>query len=376
MNNSNFSPAEEFTVDEKVTKFKRVKIIHPKMKQVMKELDSLIRRPFGNEIIMVLGPSGVGKSTLIHELKKGIIEDLFDELEKEKSILPFVFIELISPDGGIFNWKDFYMRVLKAMEEPLIEQKVIYEKRVGLKLRDRKQISEGHYLTSPELRRSLENAFHYRKPKVFIIDEAQHFTKVRSARKYLDQLDSLKSLSNLTQVPQLLVGTYELENFVNLNGQLARRTLDIQFPRYDLSNEQDLVNYLGVIRGLLDHMPVEVSFDLLECFDFLYERTLGCVGILKDWLTRALRLALESNKNLLELKHLKSTALSINKISKLVDEVAQGEACFIEAPEKVLEVRMKLGIEIEGIKKVNNSRKKDVGVRKAKRDRVGTVNDK
>ena len=60
---------------------------------------------------------------------------------------------------------------------------------------------------------------------------------------------------------------------------------------------------------------------------------------------------MESNKNLLELKHLKSTALSINKISKLVDEVAQGEACFIEAPEKVLEVRMKLGIEIEGIKR-------------------------
>lgn len=364
---------EEFTIDDKIRRFKRIKIVHPKMKEVMSELKSLIKRPSGNEIIMVLGPSGVGKSTLIHELKKEMINESMDELERDKTILPFVSVELISPDSGVFNWKDFYVRVLQAMEEPLIDKKIIYEDEVGIKKKMR--VREGSYFTSPELRRSLENAFYYRKPKVFIIDEAQHFIKVPSARKYLDQLDSLKSLSNLTKVPQILAGTYELKNFVNLNGQLARRTLDIQFPRYDLSNEQDLINFLGVIKGLLECLPIEKNPDLLDYWDFLYERTIGCVGILKDWLTRSLKLALEKNEHILEIEHLRQTAMSINKISKLLDEVSQGEACFMEDQEKILDVRIKLGIDNEKVKNKKNVRKGNVGIRNPQRDKVGEVGD-
>lgn len=168
------------------------------MKQIMFELKSLIEQPSGNEIIMVLGPSGVGKSTLIYELKKEILNEMMVELEKDKSILPFVSVELISPDSGVFNWKDFYVRVLSSMEEPLIDKKIIYEDKIESKRKPRAR--EAHYLTSPELR-IIRKCFYYRKPKVFIIDEAQHFIKVPSARKYLDQLDSLKSLSNLTKVP-------------------------------------------------------------------------------------------------------------------------------------------------------------------------------
>lgn len=365
--------ADERTIDEKIQKFKQVRIIHPKMKQVMSELKSLINRPSGNEIIMVLGPSGVGKSTLIRELKKEIINELMDELERDKSILPFVSVELISPDSGVFNWKDFYVRVLQAMEEPLIDKKIIYEDEVGIKKKMR--VREGSYFTSPELRRSLENAFYYRKPKVFIIDEAQHFIKVPSARKYLDQLDSLKSLSNLTKVPQILVGTYELKNFVNLNGQLARRTIDIQFPRYDLSNEQDFINFLGIIKGLLECLPIENNPNLLDYWDFLYERTIGCIGILKDWLTRSLKLALEKKEYVLEIEHLRQTAMSINKISKLVEEVSQGEACFMEDQEKILDVRVKLGIDNEKVKNKKTVRKGNVGVRNPKRDKVGEVED-
>ncbi|WP_283748982.1 TniB family NTP-binding protein [Bacillus cereus] len=361
------------TLEEKLNKFKRVKIIHPKMNQVMSELKSLIEKPSGNEIIMVLGPSGVGKSTLIEEFKKEIINNLFDELEKERSILPFVSIELISPDSGVFNWKDFYVRVLRAMEEPLIEKKVIYENNSEPKKRDKISVGQGHYLTSPALRRSLENAFYYRKPKVFIVDEAQHFIKVPSARKYLDQLDSLKSLSNLTKVPQLLVGTYELKNFVNLNGQLARRTFEIHFPRYDISNEQDFINYLGVIKGLFEYLPIETSPSLLEKWDYLYERTVGCVGILKDWLTRALRLALENNEKSLKMQHLRNTALPINKVSKLVDELSQGEACFIENSDRILDVRIKLGLDNENVNQRWNSKKKNVGIRNPKRDKVGEM---
>ncbi|MEO3706853.1 hypothetical protein [Trichormus azollae] len=35
-------------------------------------------------------------------------------------------------------------------------------------------------MTAPELRRALENALKYRRPKAFLIDEAQHMQKIAS----------------------------------------------------------------------------------------------------------------------------------------------------------------------------------------------------
>ncbi|WP_231401808.1 hypothetical protein [Bacillus sp. 123MFChir2] len=107
----------------------------------------------------------------------------------------------------------------------------------------------------------------------------------------------------------------------------------------------------------------------------MYERTIGCIGILKDWLTRSLKLALEKKEYVLEIEHLRQTAMSINKISKLVEEVSQGEACFMEDQEKILDVRVKLGIDNEKVKNKKTVRKGNVGVRNPKRDKVGEVED-
>ncbi|MEF7647009.1 AAA family ATPase [Bacillus thuringiensis] len=357
-------------VEDKIEAFKKIRIIHPKMKQVMDKLKFLIDQPSGNEIIMVLGPSGVGKSTLIQALKKDIIEKSIEVLEKNKSQLPLVTVELVSPDNGLFNWKDFYIRILNAMEEPLIHKKILYKDQGGIT--SGKKIYANHNpRTAPELRRSVENAFYYRKPKVFIVDEAQHFTKIASGKRYIDQLDTLKSLSNLTRIPQVLFGTYGLEDFVNLNGQLARRTTDIQFSRYNLSQEEDFNNYLGVIQGLLGSVPMVVSDDVINYYEYIYERSIGCVGVLKDWLMRSLKLALEEKAPYLSLIHMERTALSINKISKLLDEILVGEQLFFEKEETLISVRAKLGLNSKESNIKFKKESKNVGKRNPKRDKVG-----
>lgn len=357
-------------IEEKINSFKKIKIIHPKMKEVMQKLYTLIDHPIENEIVMVLGPSGVGKSTLIQSLKREIIEASLAELESDKSKLPLVIVELVSPDNGLFNWKDFYIRTLNAMEEPLVHKKVLY-KSSDYKENKKNTFPNHNPRTSPELRRSVENALFYRTPKVFIIDEAQHFTKMASGKRYTDQLDTLKSLSNLTKVPQVLVGTYDLKEFVNLNGQLARRTNDIQFPRYNLSIKDDFNNYVGIIQGLLSSIPISVCSTIINYYEYIYERSIGCVGILKDWLTRALKLALEEQSMVLNLSHLQRTALPINKISTLLDEILLGESFFVENKDVITSVRSKLGLSVDNFTPKNNKAKKVVGTRKPKRDKIG-----
>ncbi|OFD04478.1 hypothetical protein BTGOE7_44810 [Bacillus thuringiensis] len=358
------------SIENEIELFRKLKILHPKMKRLITRLNALINQPGGNEIIILMGPSGVGKSTLIQELRRGIINNSIEELEENRSKLPLVAVELVSPDNGLFNWKDFYIRILEEVNEPLIHKKVIYETPHEKKLNNRK-FANHNPRTAPELRRSVENAFYYRDPKIFIIDEAQHFTKMASGKRYTDQLDTLKSLSNLTKVPQLLVGTYQLKEFVNLNGQLARRTMDLHFPRYDFNIKKDIYDFIGIVQSLLEKIPLKVSTEIIEQYEFLYERTLGCVGILKDWLVRALKVSLEERSNMFTFNHLKRTALSINKISTLLDEIILGESLFIEKEETINEVKSKLGLTAKNPSSNMKSSQMNVGVRKAARDSVG-----
>ena len=100
---------DEDYLNKQLAEFKRVRILHPKMNYLLKKIKSLIDRPGGNELIILMGPSGVGKSTLLHELNRRIIADTLHELEEDKSKIPLVSVELVSPDSGYFNWKDFYI---------------------------------------------------------------------------------------------------------------------------------------------------------------------------------------------------------------------------------------------------------------------------
>ncbi|HEY9829205.1 MAG TPA: TniB family NTP-binding protein, partial [Stenomitos sp.] len=162
-----------------------------------------------------------------------------DALEIDRGRIPVVRVEAIAPESGNFNWKDYFTRSLIAMEEPLIDYKIDYGER-GVHRNNQGKIVIEPKVSAPNLRRALENALKHRCPDAFLIDEAQHLQKMNSGRRLQDNMDCIKSIANLTCVPHVIIGTYELLTFRNLSGQLSRRTQDIHFPRYQAKNPNDL----------------------------------------------------------------------------------------------------------------------------------------
>ncbi|MHC5727326.1 MAG: ATP-binding protein, partial [Nostoc sp.] len=281
---------------ERLAYFENYTVAHPRLQEVVEILMRTIAEPAGASFIFIYGPSGVGKTTLRLRVEQKLTELALPKLESDRSRVPVVGVEAVAPESRNFNWKDYYTRALIALEEPLIDHKFDYGVR-GISRDNFGKINVESKVVAPALRRALENALIHRHPDVFFVDEAQHFAKMASGYKLQDQLDCLKSVANMTGILHCLLGTYELLIFRNLSGQLSRRSVDIHFRRYYAENPKDVKAFKRVLIAFSEKMPLAEAPDLVSHWEYFYERTLGCVGILKNWLTRALKDALAEGAN-------------------------------------------------------------------------------
>ena len=66
--------------------------------------------------------------------------------------------------------------------------------------------------------------------------------------------------------------------FRNLSGQLCRRSIDVHFGRYRADRPGEAAIFVNVFRSFAAQLPLEEPRDLVKDWEFLYERSIGCVG--------------------------------------------------------------------------------------------------
>jgi len=211
-----------------------------------------------------------------------------------------------------------------------------------------------------------------------MIDEAQHLAKMASGRRLLDQLDVIKSIANQTRTVHVLFGTYDLLSFRNLNGQLSRRSLDVHFPRYRAESDSDRQVFVNVLGSFAHHMPLPEQPDLAAEWEFLYERSIGCIGILKQWLTRTLHSVLRRGGKTIARQDLEAQALSVLQCEKILSETAEGELRAAEPAEARGALQVRLGLRPGVVHRTGDVNKTTIprntrrpGVRLPQRDRIG-----
>lgn len=353
---------------EKLEYFKNTFAPHRNIKDALEWLLSCVIEPAGTSVYLVFGCTGSGKSTLLRQFRKRLNEHFKEELLRNPGRIIVSGTE-IREEPGKFNHKDYYIRSLEALQEVLIEYKILYPS----------LMEEGHRLIddpskgdAAAYRRALEKILKNRGLVAFTLDEAQHLLMAAGSAQVLRQFNWIKSMANLSGTPHILFGTYELLNCRTWNGQTGRRSEDVHLARYFPEDKKDHVELMRVIQTFLRHMPVQEEPDLTKYHDYLMEYCLGCVGVLKDWLHRSLRIALNDDAKSLLVKHLKKGELSSIRRSQIREEAERGEQILKQEASsgKQLGANSSNSQEIQPVMQRQGSSRP--GQRNPKRDPVGS----
>jgi AAA domain len=182
------------------------------------------------------------------------------------------------------------------------------------------------------VREAMVAAYLERKPLAIIVDEAHHLAEAARGSHLQSQLNHLKNFENLTGVSHVLVGTYAMRPFRKVNAQLACRSIDVHFPRYDMTKEEDCQVFRSVLWALQRQLPVEEEPLLAQKhWEFLYARSIGCIGLLKLHLNRALNRAFKEEAHTVTLDHLRQAAASDVRVKLALRNALESEAEFVEA---------------------------------------------
>lgn len=345
---------------------------HPAASTTYRELMTAISAEASPRVIIFTGPTGVGKSTLARAACNRLLQHFQAQMVAEPDFVPVVTISAVPPNGTAFSWKDFYIRLLTDQHEPLINRKLLLPGQGSL-LPDHPLGERAlEHSVADALRRAVEEYCRRRRTRYLIIDEAHHMLLVNSQQRLECQFECLKSLTIQTGVTILLTGTYRLLDILEQSGQLTRRSQVVNFPRYDMRRNSDLLGFRKVLGFLEAELSKYIPTRLDENAEYFYRKSAGCVGILKDWLSLCLEHALEENAPVIDATLAERFALKNRGLRTIIEEACLGEAKLADVSDDCLVDLLKNGVLLARDEPSLPSRRRRPGQRNPKRDPVGT----
>ncbi|MGN7875675.1 ATP-binding protein [Roseateles sp. 22389] len=319
-----------------VAQFEAERKQHPTYKAAFDRTLALATRGRTSRVVIVAGPTGVGKSTLGISLLKKATLSASAACAEDPSLVPAVLVRATPPHGRSFNWKDFYVRTLEQLHEPLIDRKVwpsqlpMLEPVLGTK-------APGESLTTEALRRQVEHAFVRRQTKLWIVDEAHHILLCHDPRHLAIQFETLKSLADMCNATLVLLGTYKLLEIRDHSAQLIRRSQIVHFPCYRYELADDRAAFKSVFTALAKALPVPLAPELSKDVKYFFEMTAGCVGILRDLLRDGLDEALDVGSDLVTKNLLDRVAQTRRGLKTIMEEAAMGSMLLEDIDLDVIE---------------------------------------
>ncbi len=310
-------PPLEASLHARLETFKAFRVKHPRLEEMDRDLMRAIAAHRSYTLLAVYGASGVGKSTVMKRVAERCREE-----ESDPSVVPAVVVQASPEDIGASARLDYYRQILDQLRSHV----AVKDRVMHLALARHPEKTSRDPAEWLEMREAVVYALELLRVKVVFVDEAQHLMYVDTPHKPTAQLDWLKALTNRTNILHVLVGNFDLYDFCHLNAQAARRMRDLPFARYHLDNQTECEEFVGALRSLLERVPLAVDVPgLLSHWRWFGEWSLGCIGVLSDWLVETVDMLCKEGAMTLTIEALTKHALQPDQRLRMEMEARTGE---------------------------------------------------
>lgn len=293
--------------------FYLIQLIHSELECISEQLGELLDPSNETRIITIIGPTGIGKTTLAHRLVATVIAERLGRAGPSE--LPSIYVKAPANGEKSLSWTNLYLRILAASAEPCIEKKREFELSEGvLRLKSSKTLGA--------LRESLEAMLEHRKVKLLIIDEALHLLRFSN---YEAVMDTLKSLGDAGDAKLLLIGDYTLVEAATQYGQVARRAELLHYRRYLETSAPDRKEFGRAVERLQALWPCDEVPQFTTIKEELMRASLGSVGMLKSLLLKGAFLQMERAREDWSVEILAKAAKSRKLLETIEREIVAGE---------------------------------------------------
>lgn len=292
------------------------RVMHPAFADVLDR--ALTHYEMGSplRILLIMGASGTGKTTLRHEICRLINQ----KVENDESLIPAVSLSASPPEGSNFSFRVFYEQFLFELREPLVEYKLDPKHRLE-QLEDRPNMKI--HRSTAAARFMLEKILRRYPPAASLIDEAQHLGRNANLAKSIEHMDVVKSLSEVGSTKLMLFGTLQAQSLQHLNGQLSRRIKAIELKPYDAS-KKGIQDFWSTFKSICVHLKLPMDVDVTSAA-YLRNASGGAIGILSEWLQEAAETAILDKDDTITLDHLKETQPAKETLDLIAGEVFSHE---------------------------------------------------
>lgn len=319
---------------DRLSWFASLRFEHRNLSTVIRQLHELMDPHNDIKLIMLVGPTGIGKTSLVDRCVRAIVERYAPARLPHE--VPVAFISAPANGERSLSWKVVYSRLHRACGGLLIDQQrsqvvvagelmTLHASRVGLAQR----------------REMLEDEIRNRNVRLLGIDESHHLLRFGQNEAMMDTFKSMADIQPATKL--MLVGTYQIAPLMTTYGQLARRGAILHYQRYHLSRTPkddaptaDEEEFRKVLSKFEAHWPCEQVPNLSDTWEVMMKASLGSVGLLKMQLQQLAQLQTRNKGERFKAKDALRAFKSNKMLNQIETEISDGEqqlkdACYGEA---------------------------------------------
>jgi hypothetical protein len=328
------------------------------------EIKLFLKTATAGEMLFIEGPRDVGKKTAIHRIARDFANEIMEADSDNDQIMPVISFK--APALG--DLKYYTRSFLNHWIEELIPQSA--DILLKLALQDR-ELADNSQLDDRRKTR-IRTLMKGRETRIMVINEAQRLTEYDRARRLSKSciFDVIQSIAEEAGCVVVFTGEFGSFDRERVTSNVIESSTVIDFPAYYFSFQEDYDDWGDLIDAIKLELPQPYRKSFSEMEGHIMVGSLGCLGLLKKWLNKAITLkksAGYSDKSFSEC--LEITQPDLENLDLLSDDLYRHQ--FTNKTE-AQDIRRKLGLTKKNKPK---SKKKRAFKRNSKGDPVANTED-